>query len=83
MSERARILAWWGYVLCVVAIFEIVFLRAGFAYAVLAALASIVVLGSLLKFLVNAIARRARARPGSPRSTRSRDSEDQPPGEPI
>jgi heme O synthase-like polyprenyltransferase len=60
MTERARIIAWWGYVVCVVAIFEIVFQLAGFAYAVGAALVSIAVLGIALKLIVGRLARRAR-----------------------
>jgi hypothetical protein len=52
VSERKRIIAWWGYVACVVIIFEIVFQLVGFAYAVVAALLSIMVLGLLLKLLV-------------------------------
>lgn len=60
MSERTRIIAWWGYVLCVVAIFEIVFQLKGFAPAVGAALLSIVVLGSALKLIVGRLARRPR-----------------------
>lgn len=58
MSERKRIIAWWAYVACVVIIFEIVFQIAGFAYAVVAALISIAVLGLLLKLVVNLLARR-------------------------
>ena len=60
MSERARIIAWWGYVLCVVVIFEVVFQVKGFAPAVGAALLSIVVLGAALKLIVGRLARRAR-----------------------
>lgn len=65
MSERARIIAWWGYVLCVVAIFEVVFQLQGFAPAVGAALLSIVVLGALLKLVVGRLARRSRVAPGT------------------
>ncbi|HEX5501040.1 MAG TPA: hypothetical protein VFW96_00375 [Thermomicrobiales bacterium] len=57
MSERARILSWWVYVLAVVAIFEVTFLSTNFAYAVGAALASIVVLGLLLKALIRGLTR--------------------------
>ena len=53
MSERKRIIAWWVYVACVVIIFEVVFQVAGFAYAVGAALASIVGLGLLLRYIVH------------------------------
>ena len=60
MSERARIIAWWGYVVCVVAIFEVVFQLSGFGPAVLAALASIAILGSALKFFIGRLARRPR-----------------------
>lgn len=71
MTERARILAWWGYVVCVVAIFEVVFQIAGFAYAVGAALISIPVLGIILKLIVGQLARRAgrpdRGQPGERR----------------
>jgi hypothetical protein len=63
MTERARILAWWGYVVCVVAIFEVVFQVAGFAYALGAALLSIAVLGVALKLIVGLLARRAKRRP--------------------
>lgn len=52
MSERARVLSWWGYVLVVVTIFEVTFQFANFAYAVAAALLAIAVLGSLLKLIV-------------------------------
>jgi hypothetical protein len=61
MSERARVIAWWGYVLCVVVIFEVVFQLKGFAPAVGAALLSIVVLGGLLKLIVAQLTRRSRA----------------------
>lgn len=61
MSERARIIAWWGYVLCIVVIFEVVFQRKGFVPAVGVTLLSIVVLGALLKLLVGQLARRSRA----------------------
>ncbi len=64
MSERTRIIAWWGYVLCVVAIFEIVFQVKGFAPAVGAALLSIVVLGTGLKLVVGRLARRPRRSSG-------------------
>lgn len=60
MSERVRIIAWWGYVVCVIIIFEIVFQVSGFGWAVIAALASIAILGSALKFAVGQIARRSR-----------------------
>lgn len=60
MSERARILFWWGYVVCVVAIFEVVFQLKGFALAVVAALLSIVILGGALKLVVGRLARRSR-----------------------
>ena len=52
MSERARIVSWWVYVAAVIVIFEVTFLRSNFAYAVGAALLSIVLLGSLLKLFV-------------------------------
>jgi hypothetical protein len=58
MSERARIIAWWIYVACVVIIFEIVFVTTNFAYAVGAALVSIAVLGLALKLIVNRLASR-------------------------
>ena len=58
LSERARIIAWWVYVACVVIIFEIVFQIAGFAYAVGAALLSIAVLGVALKALVTWLTRK-------------------------
>lgn len=58
MSERARILAWWGYVLCVVVIFEVALQLAGFGTAVVAALVSIAVLGVALKLIVGRLARR-------------------------
>ncbi len=64
MSERIRIIAWWGYVLCVIAIFEVVFQIKGFALAVGAALLSIVILGSLLKLVVGRLARRTRRSQG-------------------
>ncbi|HET8628410.1 MAG TPA: hypothetical protein VFL91_13365 [Thermomicrobiales bacterium] len=57
MSERARILSWWVYVAAVVAIFEITFLSTNFAYAVGAALASIVVLGLVLKAVIRGLTR--------------------------
>ena len=60
MTERARIIAWWGYVVCVVAIFEFVFQIAGFAYAVGAAFVSFTVLGLALKLVVGQLARRAK-----------------------
>jgi hypothetical protein len=59
MSERTRIIAWWGYVICVIAIFEVVFQISGFGPAVIAALASIAILGSALKFVVGRLTRRA------------------------
>ena len=52
MSERARIVSWWLYVGAVLVIFEVTFQRANFAYAVGAALLSIVLLGSLLKLFI-------------------------------
>ncbi|HEY8600338.1 MAG TPA: hypothetical protein VIL85_18020 [Thermomicrobiales bacterium] len=58
MSERTRIIAWWGYVICVIAIFEIVFQVSGFGPAVIAALASIAILGSALKFVIGRFTRR-------------------------
>ena len=58
MSERARIIAWWIYVLAVVVIFEVTFQAAGFAWAVLAALVSIAGLGIVLKLTVATLARR-------------------------
>jgi hypothetical protein len=76
MSERARIIAWWGYVLCVIAIFEAVFLTAGFPYAVGAALLSIAILGVLLKLIVARLARRGA---GSQSSQRHPESVDSPP----
>lgn len=67
MSERARIIAWWGYVLCVLVVFEATLQFRGFAPALGAALVSIVVLGSLLKFAVARLAGRAKRRaPGRP-----------------
>lgn len=60
MSERARIASWWVYVVAVVAIFEVVFARTNFAYAVVAALAAMVLLGGALKFVVWALTRRSR-----------------------
>ena len=52
MSERARIVSWWVYVAAVLVIFEVTFQRSNFAYAVGAALVSIVLLGSLLKLAI-------------------------------
>lgn len=63
MSERARIIAWWGYVACVFVIFEVVFQLSGFPQAVGAALLSIVVLGVALKLLVAQLSRRSRPTP--------------------
>lgn len=57
MSERARIIAWWVYVACVVVIFEIVLVTTNFAYAVGAALVSIAVLGLILKLVVARLSR--------------------------
>ena len=67
MSERARIVSWWVYVAAVIVIFEVTFLRSNFAYAVGAALLSIVLLGSLLKLFVW-----WRTRSGSVKSARAR-----------
>lgn len=64
MSERARIIAWWGYVICVIIIFEVVFQVYGFPQAVGAALISIPILGALLKLIVGQLARRSRRRQG-------------------
>ena len=61
MSERARIIAWWIYVACVVIIFEIVLTTTNFAYAVGAALVSIAALGVALKLLVGRLARRGKS----------------------
>ena len=58
MSERARIISWWVYVAVVVAIFEVTMTLSNFAYAVGAAILSIVVLGSLLKAIVWRLTRR-------------------------
>jgi hypothetical protein len=58
VTERARIIAWWIYVACVVIIFEIVLQTTNFAYAVGAALVSIAVLGVTLKLVVARLARR-------------------------
>jgi hypothetical protein len=58
VSERARIIAWWVYVACVVIIFEIVLTTTNFAYAVGAALVSIALLGVALKLLVSRLVRR-------------------------
>jgi hypothetical protein len=58
VSERARIIAWWVYVACVVIIFEIVLTTTNFAYAVGAALVSIALLGVALKLLVGRLVRR-------------------------
>lgn len=58
MTERARIIAWWVYVACVVIIFEIVFQLTNFAYAVLAALISIAILGLILRVVVNRLGRK-------------------------
>lgn len=66
MSERQRIIAWWGYVLLVVVIFEVVFQLYGFAYAVVAGLAAIAFLGLLLKLLVARLTRRPRPRTDDP-----------------
>ena len=60
MSERARIIAWWVYVACVVIIFEIVLTTTNFAYAVGAALVSIALLGVALKLLVGRLVRRGK-----------------------
>lgn len=57
MTERKRIIAWWAYVACVVIIFEIVFQVAGFAYAVGAALLSILVLGIILRLIIGRLSR--------------------------
>lgn len=62
MSERARIIAWWGYVICVVVIFEVVFQVSGFGPALIAALVSIAILGSALKFVIGRLTRRPRRR---------------------
>lgn len=62
MSERVRIIAWWGYVICVIVIFEVVFQISGFGWAVIAALASIAILGSVLKFVIGRLNRRSRRR---------------------
>jgi hypothetical protein len=67
MSERARVVSWWVYVAAVLVIFEVTFLRSNFAYAVGAALLSIVLLGSLLKLFIRWRTRprpRKAARPG-------------------
>jgi hypothetical protein len=61
VTERARIIAWWIYVACVVIIFEVIFQVAGFAYAVGAALVSIAVLGVALKLLIGWLVRRGKA----------------------
>ena len=61
MTERARIIAWWGYVACVVIIFEIVLTTTNFAYAVGAALVSIALLGVALKLLVGRLVRRGKS----------------------
>ena len=74
MSERARILAWWGYVLCVVVIFEVVFQLAGFGYALVTALLSIAVLGGLLKIVVARLTRRV---PAAQAPRREGDSQQQ------
>jgi hypothetical protein len=71
MSERARIIAWWGYVVCVVAIFEVVFQTLGFAYAVGAALLAIPTLGLLLKVIVGQLARRGKRRGSNPTENRA------------
>jgi hypothetical protein len=68
MSERARIVSWWVYVAAVLVIFEVTFQRSNFAYAVGAALASIVVLGALLKLVI-----RWRTRPRSAQRNRPGD----------
>jgi predicted CDP-diglyceride synthetase/phosphatidate cytidylyltransferase len=60
MSERARIIAWWGYVICVIVIFEVVFQLSGFGPALFTALASIAILGSLLKLIIARRTRRPR-----------------------
>lgn len=62
MSERARIIAWWGYVICVVVIFEVVFQIGGFGPALLAALASIAILGAILKLVIGRLPRRPHRR---------------------
>ncbi len=62
MSERTRIIAWWGYVICVVVIFEVVFQVSGFGPALIAALASIAILGSALKFVIGRLTRRPQRR---------------------
>lgn len=71
MSERARIIAWWGYVVCVVAVFEVVFQTLGFAYAVGAALVAIPLFGIVLRLIVNQIARRAKQRGTNPTENRA------------
>ncbi len=66
MSERARIISWWIYVALVIAIFEVTFQLTNFAFAVGAALVSMVVLGVALKLLVGrAVSRESRARGAS------------------
>ncbi len=70
MSERARIISWWVYVAAVLVIFEVTFLRSNFAYAVGAALLSIVLLGTLLKLFVWWRTRFGQARSSRPGSGR-------------
>ncbi len=65
MSERARIVSWWVYVAAVLVIFEVTFQRSNFAYAVGAALVSIVVLGALLKLAIRWRMRTGPAKRGS------------------
>ena len=72
MSERARIVSWWVYVAAVLVIFEVTFQRSNFAYAVGAALLSIVLLGALLKLAIRWRTRTGPAKRGRPRDDPAR-----------
>jgi hypothetical protein len=74
MSERARIISWWIYVALVIAIFEVVFQLSNFAFAVGAALVSMVVLGIALKLLVGRLVNRGTRASGTRRSLDGNDT---------
>jgi hypothetical protein len=70
VSERARIVSWWAYVVVVLAIFEATLRATNFAYAVGAALLAIVVLGLLLKAIIRFRTRGRSLRSGPTRAPR-------------
>ncbi len=74
MSERARIISWWIYVALVIAIFEVTFQLTNFAFAVGAALVSMVVLGVALKLLVSHLVSRGTRAGGTRRSPGGNDT---------